>query len=75
MTFCETNTVDVMQRYVGLFHGVLDHSHGPLTMMLRCVAGQEALSRRGDVGVPDIRQHCGGTVWRVLDYSCSKFVC
>ena len=63
-----------MQRDPGLANSVIDDLERPISMVLSGVAGQETLAWRGDVGVPDVREHRRRAVDVVFYDPCTQFI-
>ena len=56
LTFREANAVQVCEIYARSFHRISNDLQDPILVMLGRVSRQEAFPRRGDVGVPYVRQ-------------------
>lgn len=72
--FCETNAVNIMERDTGFAKGIVDDGEGPISMVLCGVSRLEPLARRSYVGVPDVGEDGGRSVYVVFDDACAKLV-
>lgn len=74
ITLRVADAVHVFDILAALLDGGSDNLECPFLVVLCGISRLESFTRRGDVGVSDVREYLDCAVWVVLDYASSKLV-